>query len=81
MGEDYESSMAGASPDSDAGWNRPRRASFFLPSGWVTYRRHQMADGNSSGGSSALAFIVGGLVVVVAVLGFLIYGGGFGSSS
>jgi hypothetical protein len=40
-----------------------------------------MADGNSSGGTSALAFIVGGLVVVVAVLAFLVYGGGFGSPS
>ena len=39
-----------------------------------------MADGNS-GGSSALAFIVGGLVVVVAVLGFLVYSGGFGAPS
>ena len=39
-----------------------------------------MADGNS-GGSSAMAFIVGGLVVVVAVIGFLVYSGGFGAPS
>lgn len=40
-----------------------------------------MADGNDGGGNSALAFIVGGLVVVVAVIGFLAYGGGFGTPS
>jgi hypothetical protein len=39
-----------------------------------------MAESNS-GGSSALAFVVGGLVVVVAVLGFLVYSGGFGAPS
>jgi hypothetical protein len=39
-----------------------------------------MADGNSGGGS-AMAFIVGGLVVVVAVIGFLVYSGGFGAPS
>ena len=37
-----------------------------------------MAEGNSnSGGNSGLAFIVGGLVVVVAVIAFLVYSGGF----
>ncbi|HEY3888273.1 MAG TPA: hypothetical protein VGL73_06840 [Caulobacteraceae bacterium] len=40
-----------------------------------------MADGNSGGGSSALAFIVGALVIVVAVLGFLVYSGGVGAPS
>jgi hypothetical protein len=40
-----------------------------------------MADGNSGGGNSALAFIVGGLVVVVLVIGFLVYGGGIGAPS
>ena len=32
---------------------------------------------NSGGGNSALAFIVGGLVVVVAIIAFLVYSGGF----
>jgi hypothetical protein len=37
-----------------------------------------MAEGtNSGGGNSALAFIVGGLVVVVAVIAFMVYSGGF----
>jgi hypothetical protein len=37
-----------------------------------------MAEGTSnSGGNSGLAFIVGGLVVIVAVLAFFIYSGGF----
>jgi hypothetical protein len=40
-----------------------------------------MADGNGGGGNSALAFIIGGLVVVVAVIGFLMYSGGVGSPS
>lgn len=36
-----------------------------------------MADGQGSGGNSGLAFVVGGLVVLVAVIGaFLIFGGG-----
>ena len=35
-----------------------------------------MADGNSGGGNSFLAFIVGGLLVVVAVVGFMMYSGG-----
>ena len=36
-----------------------------------------MADGSSSGGSGGfMAFIVGGLVVVVAVLGFFMFTGG-----
>jgi hypothetical protein len=37
-----------------------------------------MAEGTSnSGGNSGLAFIVGGLVVIVAVLAFFMYSGGF----
>ena len=37
-----------------------------------------MADGTGkSGGNSGLAFIVGGLVVVVAVIAFFVYSGGF----
>ncbi|MBU4435516.1 MAG: hypothetical protein PSX79_01315 [bacterium] len=36
-----------------------------------------MAEDTKSGGNSGLAFIVGGLVVVVAVLAFLVYSGGF----
>jgi hypothetical protein len=35
-----------------------------------------MADGNSGGGNSFLAFVVGGLLVVVAVFGFILYSGG-----
>jgi hypothetical protein len=36
-----------------------------------------MADGNRSGGNSGLAFVVGGLLVLVVVIGaFLIFGGG-----
>jgi hypothetical protein len=35
-----------------------------------------MAEGNSSGGNSFLAFLVGGLLVVVAVIGFMMYSGG-----
>lgn len=34
-------------------------------------------DSRSSGGNSGLAFIVGALVVVVAVLGFVMFSGGF----
>ena len=37
-----------------------------------------MAEGTSnSGGNSGLAFIVGALVVVVAVIAFVVYSGGF----
>ena len=37
-----------------------------------------MAEGTSnSGGNGGLAFIVGGLVVIVAVLAFVMYSGGF----
>jgi hypothetical protein len=37
-----------------------------------------MAEGTSnSGGNSGLAFIVGGLVVIVAILAFFMYSGGF----
>jgi len=37
-----------------------------------------VAEGNTSGGGNAgLAFIVGALVVVVAVLAFLMFSGGF----
>lgn len=32
--------------------------------------------GKSGGGNSALAFIVGGLVVIVAVIAFFVYSGG-----
>jgi hypothetical protein len=40
-----------------------------------------MADGEGGGGTSFLAFLVGGLLVVVAVVGFMVYnGGGFGSA-
>lgn len=37
-----------------------------------------MAEGTSSsgGGNSGLAFIVGGLVVIVAVLAFMVFSGG-----
>ena len=38
-----------------------------------------MAENARSGGSPVLAFIVGGLVVAVAVIGFLVYSGGGGS--
>jgi hypothetical protein len=39
-----------------------------------------MADGNSGGGNTFLAFLVGGLIVVVAVLGyFMMSGHGVGS--
>ena len=34
-------------------------------------------DTGKSGGNSGLAFIVGGLVVIVAVLAFVMYSGGF----
>ncbi|MDG2529678.1 hypothetical protein [Caulobacter endophyticus] len=34
-------------------------------------------ESKSGGGNSGLAFIVGALVVVVAVLGFLMFSGGF----
>lgn len=34
-----------------------------------------MAEQSSSGGSPVLAFIVGGLLVVVAIIGFLMYTG------
>jgi hypothetical protein len=41
-----------------------------------------MADGNSGGGNTFLAFLVGGLIVVVAVLGyFMMSGHGVGSSA
>jgi len=38
-----------------------------------------MAEGtsNSGGGNSGLAFIVGGLVVIVAIIAFVVYSGGF----
>ena len=37
-----------------------------------------MAEGTSnSGGNSGLAFIVGGLVVIVAIIAFVVYSGGF----
>ncbi len=37
-----------------------------------------MAEGSSnSGGNSGLAFIVGGLVVIVAIIAFFVYSGGF----
>lgn len=37
-----------------------------------------MAEGASnSGGNSGLAFIVGGLVVIVAIIAFVVYSGGF----
>ncbi|WP_419317483.1 hypothetical protein ACN2C7_13505 [Caulobacter sp. ErkDOM-E] len=36
-----------------------------------------MAEGTSnSGGNSGLAFIVGGLVVIVAIIAFVVYSGG-----
>ncbi|WGM40583.1 hypothetical protein [Caulobacter sp. NIBR1757] len=36
-----------------------------------------MAEGNTGGGNSGLAFVVGGLLVLVVVIGaFLIFGGG-----
>lgn len=34
-------------------------------------------ESKSGGGNSGLAFIVGALVVVVAVLGFMMFSGGF----
>ena len=37
-----------------------------------------MAEGTSgSGGNGGLAFIVGGLVVIVAIIAFVLYSGGF----
>lgn len=37
-----------------------------------------MAEGtNNSGGNGGLAFIVGGLVVIVAIIAFVVYSGGF----
>ena len=40
-----------------------------------------MAENSGNGGTPVLAFIVGGLLVVVAVIGFMMYsGGGFGQS-
>jgi ABC-type transporter Mla subunit MlaD len=39
-----------------------------------------MAEGNS-GSNTFLGFILGGVVVVVAVIAFLVYGGGFGEKS
>lgn len=40
-----------------------------------------MADGNNnSGGTSFLAFIVGGLLVAVVVVGLFVYGGHFGGA-
>jgi len=37
-----------------------------------------MAEGtSSSGGNGGLAFIVGGLVVIVAIIAFVVYSGGF----
>ncbi len=37
-----------------------------------------MAEGTSSGGGNGgLAFIVGGLVVIVAIIAFVVYSGGF----
>jgi hypothetical protein len=37
-----------------------------------------MAEGtSSSGGNGGLAFIVGGLVVIVAIIAFVAYSGGF----
>jgi hypothetical protein len=35
-----------------------------------------MAEGSGGGGNSGLAFIVGGLLVVVAVIGFMMFNGG-----
>lgn len=35
-----------------------------------------MADNSGGGGTSALAFLVGGLLVAVVVLGFVMYSGG-----
>ncbi|MBV9332243.1 MAG: hypothetical protein JOZ55_11885 [Alphaproteobacteria bacterium] len=42
-----------------------------------------MADNSNGGGSAApfLAFLVGGLIVAVVVLGFFMYNGHTGSSS
>ena len=41
-----------------------------------------MADQSSSGGATPwLAFIVGGLVVVAAIIGFMMYSGGIPSST
>ncbi|HEV1999645.1 MAG TPA: hypothetical protein VGQ97_04085 [Xanthobacteraceae bacterium] len=39
-----------------------------------------MAD-NSGGSNTFLGFILGGVVVVVAVIAFLVYGGGFGEKT
>ncbi len=39
-----------------------------------------MAEQSSSGAGGALYFIVGGLVVIVAVLGYLVFGGHLGGS-
>lgn len=37
-----------------------------------------MAEGaRNSGGNAGLAFIVGGLVVIVAIIAFVVYSGGF----
>jgi len=35
-----------------------------------------MADGSDSGATPWLAFLIGGLIVAVVVLGFFMYGGG-----
>jgi hypothetical protein len=35
-----------------------------------------MANGSGSGGKSILAFVLGALVIVVAVIGFFMYSGG-----
>ncbi|HWD49306.1 MAG TPA: hypothetical protein VG309_05230 [Rhizomicrobium sp.] len=39
-----------------------------------------MADGSSGGGNTFLGFMVGGLLVIVAVLGFFMYSGHMGGS-
>jgi hypothetical protein len=36
-----------------------------------------MAENSSGGGTPFLAFLVGALLVVVVVIGFAVYGGGF----
>lgn len=35
-----------------------------------------MADGGGNGGTSVLAFILGGLIVVLVVVGFFMFNGG-----
>jgi hypothetical protein len=81
MGGDYDSRMSPTSPDCGQAGTDPAARRFPAARSGRRTGDIEMADGNSGGGNSALAFIVGGLVVVVAVIGFLVYGGNLGSPS